>query len=982
MNKSKLFSIVAVFALFAVSTASAAFMFNTNLGFGMRNSDVRELQLRLNTEVGTTLPGTTYYGPATRAAVVAYQKMKAIAPAIGYTGPLTRAALNGSTTTTPTTPTTPVVTGPVSVMLAASNPVANYIYAGQATAKLLDVTFSGNGTVSSVMLKRSGFSNQSTLRNVYLYDGVTRLTDGYSFNSNGDITINNLNMMVSGSKTISVVADVDSLTASGQTIAVALSGYNVAGSTSATTVTVQGNTMSVASGSGILAGIAYNGTNTVATANVNAGTSSYAVWRQGVQVNTRALSLKAANFRITGSAPADALANVKLFVNGVDAGVMGTMTTQNGSNYITFNMSSAPVTLNTGTHTVEVRADIVKGSSYNFTVSLQQASDLMVTDPQIGVNVAITGASSSTAGTVTILAGAATMTIDPTFNALTNVTGGASNATIAKFKIQGYGEDVKVYEVDVTPVLGVMTPAAAGLQNVTLYFNGSQVGTQTATWSAGVITFTLGSQMIIPAGQTSTLEVKADLRTTGGANYTAGTISANAAIAQADMEGMTSKAQPSGSLSATGNSLTVQTATLGVSQNASYASQTVSPNTAAQKIGSFILQNQSSSESVRVTSLNVALGGSALTTNFGGLYTSENTGYKIQPQASNVFSVDFTLAPGATKIVDIFADTNSATGVNVITTMTVSSIGVSSNVNTTGTAIVGQTITLNSGVLGTPVFLASNSTNAQYVASPLGKTDATKATYTFNSTGGVSTISELKFTVTGTNTVSAVKVGTVSAPVVAGVAWLQGLSIPVTNGGSGTNVDAMVSYTTVGQAGTASVLSDATSQIALTYVKYSSGGTTVTLTPTVNANTMTLTAATPTVKKTSSPTSVGVGTISNVKVGTVTVTANDGDIKIGNVPVTFSSLGSNAGWVVKVNGTAPAGITQPTSDTSGFSFATGYQIQKGTSVAFDLFADVTNSGTTAGNVDITLGAPASFTWSDIVDGVMTKTGTLLTTYNQ
>jgi hypothetical protein len=460
----------------------------------------------------------------------------------------------------------------------------------------------------------------------------------------------------------------------------------------------------------------------------------------------------------------------------------------------------------------------------------------------------------------------------------------------------------------------------------------------------------------------------------------------------------------------------MQAGALTVAANGNYSNQTVSPNTTGVKIGSYVFQNTSSSDSVRVTSLTVnPIGaGTALTTDLSGLQLQGtfNGGTVAfapttpqQPSTTNTFSVDFTLTPGQTAIVDVMATTGSNTTQTMIPTIVATAISsnVSVSQNGNGTAVVGQTITVNSGTLtntaASPTFQTSNSTPTSYLASPVGKTDATRARFVFNSTGGGATINELKFTVTGANTVTAVKVGTISAPVVGGTAWLQGLSIPVMNGGTGTSVDAYVSYATVGTTGTASVTSDTTSTITLAMVKYTAGGNTTTLGTggtafnggaSLTSNTVTLTGATPTVKKTSSPTSVGVGTTANVKFGTIAITANDGDILVGQVPVTFSQLGAvNSAWTVKVNGTAitSLGGTQPTTDSSGFSFTNGYQISKGDTVSFDLYATVNNTGTTSGNVDLTLGANASFKWSDIIDGhltngAMTKTGTNLTTYNQ
>ena len=1025
-------SLVAAFAIASVAGATT-YTFTKTLKQGSKGADVKNLQKFLNecpdTKVTAAGKETTTFGAGTKKAVIAFQKKNSL-PATGTFGSLSAAAavkaqaatdvcapvVSGSTTPS-TGGTTPVIsqTGPVTVALSSDNPAAGTIVAGQATADLMHVTFTGTGTVNSVTLSRGGISDSSTLSSVYLYDGVTRLTDGYSFNTAGTLTINNLNLAVNGSKTISVKADVY-LGTSSYDIYTTLTGFTVG--TSASTVAIKGNDFYVASGTGTLASISLSGSQQVSTnASVNAGQTNYAVWRQAFQVNTRALNLKAANFRISGSAPADALANVGLYIDGVKTGNNASMTAMNGSNYLSFDMSAMPVSLSTGTHTVEVRADVVKGSSFSFTVSLQQASDLMVMDPQVGVNLTISSFTASSAGTITIGAGSYTVNNDVKFNSLTNVTAGISNAVIAKYTVHGYGEDVKVTSIAVTPVLaGTVTPGgAAGLQNVALFFNGSQIGANTANWTSGAITFTPGSQLMIPANADSIIEVHADLRNTNGVSYTGGIVSAN--LGSIVSEGFNSHSNVTAPALPSGHTLTMQAGALTVAKNGNYSNQTISSNAMDQKIGSFVFQNTSSSDSVRVTSLlvNPIGAGTALTTDIAGLKVSGTFSDGTvafaptapqQPASSNTYSVDFTLTPGQTATVDLIASTNSNNGETVIPTLVAtaisSNIGVSQNGN--GTAVVGQTITINSGSLTnlatTPSFLASNSTPTSYLASPAGKVDATKATYSFSATGGAVTISELKFQVTGSdatpsNTVTNVKVGTVSAPVVGGVAWLQNLSIPVANGGTGTNLNAYISYATVGQAGTASVLTDKTSSVALYMVKYTSGGVTTTLgnggtaftNGSLSSSTITLVAATPTVKKTSSPTSVGVGTTSNLKVGTIAITANDGDVSVYSIPVSFSSLGSNANWTVKVNGTAPAGITQPTTNVSGFSFASGYQISKGNTVSFDLYADVTNNGTSSGNVDVSLGANASFKWSDIVDGATsvgstTKTGTNLTTYNQ
>ena len=73
-----------------------------DLEFGVRVEEVRALQKLLNAHGFTVAtsgggsPGqeTFYFGPATRTALVRFQKAKNITPAAGYFGPKTRAAFS------------------------------------------------------------------------------------------------------------------------------------------------------------------------------------------------------------------------------------------------------------------------------------------------------------------------------------------------------------------------------------------------------------------------------------------------------------------------------------------------------------------------------------------------------------------------------------------------------------------------------------------------------------------------------------------------------------------------------------------------------------------------------------------------------------------------------------------------------------------------------------------------------------------------
>ena len=885
--------------------------------------------------------------------------------------------------------TTGTSSGPVSAMLSPTTPAAGYIINNQATAGLLDVTFTGNGTVNSITLTRSGISDQNTLTNVYLYDGVNRLTDGYSFNNQSQLTMNNLGLVVNGSRTISIKADSSGTASANSSIAVALTSFSVG--TSVNTTRIQGNTMTLATGSS-LAGAVLSA-NTVGSPTVNAGITAYTFWAAPIQINTRAVSLKAANFRMVGSAPSDALSNIKLYVDGVDTGKLAVVTPLNGSNYAVFDLMSAPISLSPGSHVLEVRANVEKGSNRTVQFSIQNAADLTITDPQVGVNLAVSGVLANNAGTVSIATGSATVVLDTAFQALTNITGGASNVAIGKFKVHAYGEDVKVQSITVTPLLGVtstMVPAEAGLDQVTLYFNGSQVGTQQdAAASNTALLFQLGSQMIIPAGQDSIFEVRANIQTAASVNYTAGSVSARVEVVASNAQGQSSLATLSvPSSTVAGNTLTVQTGLLAVSKNAGYSSQNVNPNTSSVKIGSFVLQNQSTSEGVRITTLNVGLAvtGAQTITNFSALRTSELSGSAstpVQPQASNTFSADFTLAPGATKTIDILADISTITTGTVQTTLTVSSIGQVSNVSAAGSPVAGQLITPTTGTVGTPTFVTSSATVGQLIAAANGGlADGSKAVFNFASAGAASVISELKFTVTGglgVDTATTIKVAGISAPVVGGVAYITGLSLAVPFGGSGLNQDVFVSYPEVGVSGIASV---STSTVSLTYVKYTSGGSTSVLTPSVTAPTMTLVGSKPVFGVIDSS-----DTLSNslVKIASITITADSkGDIRLGKLPISVTSTGvatvptganniivkdTNNTVIVTTNtGLAvAAGGTGIDTIIFGATSATSYLIPAGASKTFVIY---TTPGTVSGAVNTTslstkLGAAASVEWYDV-----------------
>ena len=749
--KSKfIFGLVVALALVVATTASAYTFTAPTLKMGSRGQAVMELQKVLNANgytvsaTGAGSPGneTTSFGSRTRAAVMKWQAAMGLV-ADGVVGPASRAVLNG-TTTTPSGNTSTVPgctstvgfssttgqkcdgtttggttqTGPVTAMLASTNPAASTLVAGQATADLAHFAFNGTGTVTGVTLQRIGVSENSTLSNVYLFDGAMRLTDAASVTNNGMITFNNAAGLFMGGKTIAVKSDIAGST-SGQTVGVKLVSFVVNGST--VNADISGNIHTIATAT--LAQVSA-GPVTPSNSTLNPGPSQ-TLWQSTLNVTQRDVMLRRLAVRQVGSAPANALTNFKLFVNGTQVG--STVASVDSLGYVTFDLRSNPVTLAAGSRLVRIDADVVSGASRTVQLSLRQASDVDFVDSSFGVNITptLTPWVAGTANTIAGSGGGSLLISRDTSLASASVTDNSTDVEIGRFTAQAFGEPMKIETLKAA--FGSSDSNVNSLRNGRVLIDGVQYGS-TATLvtcdtdndadcdgsdtSGTGTSFTLN--YVVNPGTPVVISVRSDMFDNDGTNNLSNGDTVFAAIAvgssnvvRQDSLGYTSV--PTAIV--LGQTMTNTTASASLLSNSAYANQTVNIPQTAYKLGSWTI-SAGSSEDLTLNTFSVDFGAVSGTTftaaDLSNVYFKYGaSGVMTTPLSSvaatsNTYSANLTIPKGTSTTIELFGNilSGAITATDSIRgTLTVTGTSVTSGTTVTTSAVNGQTIVYNTGSL-------------------------------------------------------------------------------------------------------------------------------------------------------------------------------------------------------------------------------------------------------------------------------------------
>jgi len=611
----------------------------------------------------------------------------------------------------------------LTVALSGATSVSSTLVTGQAIANLGSFNFTaandGDVAITNLQMKRLGVSADATLAAIYLYDGVTRLTDSASVSS-GYITWNTpsgiFTVPAGTTKTITVKSNIKTST-SGQTVGVAL--------LAASSVTTNG--ASVSGSCPINSNIHSIAEANLASASFGAVTPSgdgqpspqdeFTLWSSDVLVGTRAVDLGYITFRQIGSVAIADLANFKLFIGGVQVGE--TVASMNANGYITFDITASPYRLETGTKTFKVLVDMIGGSTRTTSLSLRQTSDVSIIDTEYDVPCLATAESATfsarSSGTQIIAGGALTIT-KKNDSVSGNIVNGASNVTLASYTFKATGEPIKVESLRANAVVSKAT--VDELRSGKIYVNGKQVGS-TANLAASDGTaayyteYTSLNFTVVP-GSPATVEIKADVYDSdAGGNH----IAANDTI-KAQIASSSNNVQKTVSLEYTaapttdkaGSTLTVKQGALTMSKYTGYTNHSIVAPKTVYKLGEFRLTSDTT-EAVNVTSFVVDFANSTGDINsvsdLSDVYIvyGSTTGVAkatIASTTDNTWNISsLTLAAGETIAVSVYGDVSSSIGTSteIITKMGAYGTTVSSSqtANSSNLDTVGQTITIGTG---------------------------------------------------------------------------------------------------------------------------------------------------------------------------------------------------------------------------------------------------------------------------------------------
>ncbi|MEK7662415.1 MAG: hypothetical protein AAB355_02915 [Patescibacteria group bacterium] len=646
------------FAVLGVQQAEAAacsYSFSTNLKQGSTGTSVMNLQKVLNLNAATQVsssgagsPGreTSYFGSATKAAVIRFQNLYAsevltpvgLRSGTGFVGAMSRAKLNaicGGVSTVPA----PTTGGAMSVN-AASQPSNALAVASASRVPFTRVTLTAGPsdvTVNSITIERGGPALDAVFSGVVLLDeDGTQLGVAKALNSNHQASVGSPFTVRAGtSKTVTIAGNMaTSLTSyAGQVVGLSVIAVNTGGTVSGSlpitgALHTVNASLSIGTATLLIASYDPNGAQSK-----EIGTTGYKF--SGIKVTAgSAEQVRVRNFRWnqSGSAGSSDLSNVMVYVDGT---AYSAAISSDGK-YYTANFGSGIVIDKGLSKEIWVQGDVIGSSSAGRTVQFDvyKNTDIYITGETYGygitptaagncnavastattgsefINSSITCASSGTVGTpffdgskVTVSAGSITSISNATSVGAQNVAPNVPNQTLGGFDADIKGEAISVQQM----VFSIATSSLTGtgqITSISLYGpNGNIVaGPVDGAYVAGAQTATFTDLVTFPIGK-GTYTIKGKIPST----FTSGSLTVSTTPSS---QWTTATGQTSGnSISLTGsglitmNAMTVKSGALTISVSGSPAAQTVVAGTQNYLFTNYQLNTTSSGEDVRFGSI-------------------------------------------------------------------------------------------------------------------------------------------------------------------------------------------------------------------------------------------------------------------------------------------------------------------------------------------------------------------------------------------
>ena len=728
------------------NVVSTSYTFTQNLTLGSKGAEVKTLQQYLNANgaqvaaTGAGSPGneSTYFGPATKAALAKWQAAHGVTPASGYFGALTRAkivSLGGGVSTgggVVVVPTESFLKVESMLQSAASLPSGS-LYNKVLTLKL--TAGKDGATVTGVTVTRGGYVENTKITGVSLWDDagtrygniITALT------ADGKATISfSGSPIVLGagqSKSLYVAINIDSTVTSGTVNFSVVSASDVAVSNSVPvqgTFPVTGTTFSLVDGSASLGNVylddqAVSGlSSTSGDGNIEVGQTDREIYKlQLNQSNSKeAVRLEKITFYGEGTIRDTDLKNWKLY--SPEGNVLATAEKM-ADRYVTFVLTT-PYTIDKGlSKTLSVKADVADGSGYYTRLSIQNDYDVVVKgvttggaiQPKDSAGNELTQSDTQyTNGYFKVKAGLLTVS-KAAGSPSGSVAPSSQNVVLAKFDLKSAGEKLEIRKMGLQISYDTTSGAKAltGTVNVKdattgeTYLSisadttGLQATSTVTTTTMDTYLHNLSSYITVEAGATKTIEVTGTISSSAAStdDYTAKVgrfytkrISTNDFTYLADSV-------------YSGNQVTVGDVTLTVTKNAAFANTNRAKSATGVKVAEFVLQ-ASSADDVRINSISFDVASSSYIQNLKLMDGTTQLGSTIgTPSASsNSFTTNFTIAKSQSKVLSLYADVLSSATNNDGFQVSVASAGVSgygvnsskSLSSTPSAALALQTITV------------------------------------------------------------------------------------------------------------------------------------------------------------------------------------------------------------------------------------------------------------------------------------------------